>query len=140
MWSSKTLSARIASVIENIRLIPNKTTKVTPFEAHFGRKLNTELSNMLTKPSIKNLSYKKFKNKCSALTQEEMWRRDGSSEDELYIQYNTQSASPTHIDSDDSENQPLISNSPSKISPSEVHFSIGDKTTKIIYEKRNVAR
>ena len=75
-----------------------------------------------------------------ALTQEEMWRRDGSSEDELDIQYKTQSASPTHLDSDDSENQPLISKSPSKISPSEIHFSIGDKTTKIIYKKRNVAR
>ena len=148
MWSTETLSARIASIIENIRLIPNETTKVTPFEAHFGRKPNTELSNMLTKPSTKNLSYKQLKSKCldkkllrhDALTQEEMWRRDGSSEDELDIQYNTQSASPTHLDSDDSENQPLISKSPSKISPSELHFSIGDKTTKIIYNKRNVAR
>ena len=64
MWSSETLSAGIASIIENIRLIPNKTTKVTPFEAHFGRKPNTELSNMLTKPSIKNLSYKKLIGKC----------------------------------------------------------------------------
>ena len=132
MWSSETLSARIASIIENIRLIPNKTTKFTPFEAHFGRKPNTELSNMLSKPSIKNLSYKKLKNKCldkkllrhDALTQEEMWRRDGSSKDELDIQYNTQSAFPTHMDSDDSENQPLISKSPSKISPSEIHSSI----------------
>ena len=146
----ETLSARIASIIENIRLIPNKTTKVTPFEAHFGRKPNTELSNMLTKPSTKNISYKQLKSKCldkkllrhDALTQEEMWRRDGSSEDELDIQYNTQSASHTHthIDSDDSENQPLISKSPSKISPSELHFSIGDKTTKLLYNKRNVAR
>ena len=60
MSSTETLSARIASVIEKIRLIPNKTAKVNPFEAHFGRKPNTELSNMLTKPSIKNLSYKKL--------------------------------------------------------------------------------
>ena len=147
MWSSETLSARIASIIENIRLIPNKTTKVTPFEAHFGRKPNTELSNMITKPSIKNLSYKKLIDKCldkkllrhDALTQEELWRRDGSSENELDIQYNTQSTSPTPLDSDDSENQPLIYKSPSKITPSELHFSIGDKTTKIIYNKRNVA-
>ena len=148
MWSSETLSARIASIIENIRLIPNKTTKITPFEAHFGRKPNTELSNMLTKPSIKNLSYKKLIDKCldkkllrhDALTQEELWRRDGSSENELDIQYNTQSTSPTPLDSDDSENQPLIHKSPSKKTPSELHFSIGDKTTKIIYNKRNVAR
>ena len=103
---------------------------------------------MLTKPSIKNLSYKKLIDKCldkkllrhDALTQEELWRRDGSSENESDIQYNTQSTSPTPLDSDDSENQPLIYKSPSKITPSELHFSIGDKTTKIIYNKRNVAR
>ena len=151
MWSSETLNARIASVIENIRLIPNKTAKVTPFEAHFGRKPNTELSNMLTKPSNKNLSYKKLKSNCldkkllrhDSLTREEMWRRDGSSEDELDIQYNretTQSILLTQIDSDDSENQPLITKSPSKVTHSELHFSIGDKTKKIIYNKRNVAR
>ena len=63
MWSSETLSSRIASIIENIRLILNKTTKVTPFGAHFGRKPNTELSNVLTKPSTRNLSYKKLKSK-----------------------------------------------------------------------------
>ena len=44
--------------------------------------------------------------------------------DELDIQYNQQSVPLTQIDSDDSENQPLISKSPSKISPSELHFSI----------------
>ena len=72
-----------------------------------------------------------------------MWRRYGSSEEELDIQYNretTQSTPLTQIESDDSENQPLITKSPSKITPSELHFSIGDKTTKIIYNKRNVAR
>ena len=56
-----------------------------------------------------------------------MWRRDGSSEDELYIQCNretTQKIPLTQIDSDDSENQPLITKSASKIR----------------YNKRNVAR
>ena len=150
-WSSETLSSRLANIIENIRLIPNRTTKITPFEAHFGRKPNTALSNMLTKPSIKNLSYHKLKSRCldkrtlkhDVLSQEEMWRLDGKSEDELDIQYK-QDENPTsasqQIDSDDSENLPLIRSSPSKISPSEIHFSIGDKTTKIIYNKKNVAR
>ena len=54
-WSSETLSSRLTNIIENIRLIPSRTTKVTPFEAHFGRKPNTELSNMLTKPSSKKI-------------------------------------------------------------------------------------
>ena len=106
---------------------------------------------MLTKTSIKNLSYKKLKSKCldkkllrhDPLTQAEMWRRDGSSEDGLDIQYNretTQSIPLKQIDSDDSENQPLITKSPSKITPSELHFCIGDKTTKLIKNKRNIAR
>ena len=150
-WSSETLSSRLANIIENIRLIPNRTTKITPFEAHFGRNSNTALSNMLTKPSIKNLSYHKLKSRCldkrtlkhDVLSQEEMWRLDGKSEDELDIKYK-QDENPTsasqQIDSDDSENLPLSRSSPSKISPSEIQFSIGDKTTKIIYNKKNVAR
>ena len=70
-----------------------------------------------------------------------MCRLDGKYEDELDIQYkedeNPTSASQ-QIDSDDSENFPLSRSSPSKISSSEIHFSIGDKTTKIIYNKKNV--
>ena len=150
-WSSETLSSRLANIIENIRLIPNRTTKITPFEAHFGKKPNTALSNMLTKPTTKNLSYNKLKSRCldkqilrhDVLSQEETWRRDGYSEDELDIQYKQDESSTTHthpIDSDDSENVPLSRSSPRKISPSEIHFSIGDKTTKIIYNKKNVAR
>ena len=57
------------------------------------------------------------------LTQEEMWGRDGSSADELGIQYrrhNAPNTQPTQIDSDDSENVPLITKSPSKITHSEL--------------------
>ena len=97
---------------------------------------------MLTKPSIRNLSYKKLKSKCldkqllrhDALTQEETWRRDGSSEDELETQYKRDSPRnnpPTRFDSDDFENRPLVTKSPIIMS-SEMHFSIGDKTIKII--------
>ena len=101
-WSNETLSSRLANIIENIRLIPNKTKRTIPFEAHFGRKPNTELSNIVTKPSLGNLSYKKLKLHCldkrllrhDALTKEEMWRRDGTSEDELDIQYKSQSTNP----------------------------------------------
>ena len=150
-WSSETLSSRLANIIENIRLIPNRTTKITPFEAHFDRKPNAALSNMLTKPSTKNLSYHKLKSRCldkrtlkhDVLSQEEMWRLDGNSEDELDIQYK-QDENPTdstqQIDTDESENLPLSRSSPRKISPSEIHFSIGDKTTKIKYSKINVSR
>ena len=36
----ETLADKITHIIENIRLIPNKTTRITPFEAHFGRTAN----------------------------------------------------------------------------------------------------
>ena len=57
-WSNTTLANRIAHIIENIRLIPNTTTNTTPFEAHFGRKPNTEKSNITTKTSHNNLTHK----------------------------------------------------------------------------------
>ena len=41
-WSNTTLANRLTNIIENIRLIPNTTTKVSPFEAHFGRNSNTK--------------------------------------------------------------------------------------------------
>ena len=81
-WSQATLSERLANIIENIRLIPNATTQLSPFEAHFGRKANTKICNIVTKPSHKNLSYNKLRSNCldtkilkhDVLTNEEMWR------------------------------------------------------------------
>ena len=56
-WSNRTLANRLANITENIRLIPNSTSKTTPFEAHFGRKVKTENSSVTTKPSRHNLKY-----------------------------------------------------------------------------------
>ena len=39
-----------------------KTTKITPFEAHFGRPANTPLRNISTLPSSQNLTYEKIVN------------------------------------------------------------------------------
>ena len=174
-WSTVTLANRVANIIENIKLIPNSTTKITPFEAHFGRKPNTEISNITTKPPKHNLTYKNITNTCldkkilsqNALTMEEIWRRDGNSEDELDIRYRDNEAAPKPIettqatqpstsaqsnqlvdintDSDNSENVPLarnqsISTPTRKITPSEIHFTLGDKTTKYIKTRKNVAR
>ena len=148
-WTQTTLSQRVANIIENIRLIPNATTKTSPFEAHFGRKPNTEISNIITKPSHKNLTYKKLRSICldkkilkhDVLTNEEMWRYDGLSEDNLDIAYKEpENPTPISIDSDESDNMPLRPRSPRKITPSEIHFTIGDKTTKLVVNKRNVAK
>ena len=94
-WSNTTLANRLTNIIENIRLIPNTTTKRSPFEAHFGRKPNTEISNITTKAQHKNLTYKNLTKYCldkkllkqNALTMVEIWKRDGESEEDLDIRY-----------------------------------------------------
>ena len=171
-WSNTTLENRLANIIENIRLIPRTTTKMSPFEAHFGRKPNTELSNITTKASHRNLIYKNLTKYCldkqlhkqNALTMEEIWKRDGESEEDLDIRYRSDSdvegqqspappnttptgnqGQPQVISNDDSESVPLAlaprrQKSPRKIYPSEIHFTIGDKTTKFIKTRKNIAR
>ena len=85
-----------------VLIVKNKTNNI------MGRDLLSKLE--ITLNASKNTDKKLLRH--DALTQEELWRRDGSSENELDIQYNTQSTSPTPLDSDDSENQPLIYKSP----------------------------
>ena len=133
-WSNTTRANRLTNIIENIRLLPNTKTKISPFEAHFGRKANTEISKITTKTSHKNLTYKNVTKYCldkkllkqSALTMEDIWKRDGESEDDLDIRYRSGSDEegpqpspqnnpepsgnqdqPEVINSDDSENMPL---------------------------------
>ena len=60
LWSDADLAEIVKKIIENIKLIPDKTT-ITPFEAHLGRKQNTELSNIITEPSTSTLSYKQIR-------------------------------------------------------------------------------
>ena len=64
LWSSEDISTIIANIIQSLRLIPNRITKLAPSEAHFVRKPNTALSNIVTKPNKQNLSYKQIKNFC----------------------------------------------------------------------------
>ena len=47
LWSSDDITIMVLNKIPNIRLIPNRITKITPFEANFGRKPNTALSNIV---------------------------------------------------------------------------------------------
>ena len=60
IWSNTTIAEKISAIIESIKLIPNRVTKITPFEAHFGRPPNTEISNIVTKPNKNNLTYNKI--------------------------------------------------------------------------------
>ena len=45
------------SIVYQLRRCKQKTTNVTPFQAHFGRMPNTPLSNISTIPKSSNLSY-----------------------------------------------------------------------------------
>ena len=70
-----------------------------------------------------------------------MWRYGGLSQDNQDIAYK-EPENPTAIiiDSDKFNNMPLRPRSPRKITPSEIHFTIDDKTTKLVVNKRNVAK
>ena len=43
LWENTNIAEKISTIIESIRLIPNRVTKITRFEAHFRRPPNTEL-------------------------------------------------------------------------------------------------
>ena len=45
-------------IVHQLRICKQRTTKISSFEAHFGRKPNTPLSVIATKPNLMNLSYK----------------------------------------------------------------------------------
>ena len=53
-----TIKEAIKSIVYQLRICKQKTTNVTPFQAHFGRKPNTPLSNTSKIPSSSILSYK----------------------------------------------------------------------------------
>ena len=96
------LASDVAELIKTLRITPNATTKITPFEAHFGRKPNTPLSNIATSPKSSNLSWENIKLACldqklltkPALTAEAMWNRDANSEDDLDINYRQKQNEP----------------------------------------------
>ena len=55
-------SIAIKQIFSDLRLTKQKTTKITPFEAQFGRPANTPLKKISTVPSSLNLNYEKIIN------------------------------------------------------------------------------
>ena len=53
----------INSIIYQLRICRQKTFNRSLFEAHFGRKANTPLNNITTKPDPQSLTYKNILNK-----------------------------------------------------------------------------
>ena len=60
--NSFTIKAALKSIIYQLRICKHKTTKLSPFESHFGRKANTPLSNISTQPKSSDVSYEKILN------------------------------------------------------------------------------
>ena len=52
-----TIKEAIKSIVYQLRISKQKARNVTPFQAHFGRKANTPLSNISTMPKSSNLLY-----------------------------------------------------------------------------------
>ena len=57
------VKASINSISYQLRICRQKTNNISPLEARFGRKANTPLSNITTKPDQKSLTYKNILNK-----------------------------------------------------------------------------
>ena len=156
LWSSEDISTIVSNIIQNIRLISNRITKITPFEAHFGRKPNTALSYIVTKPNKQNLSQKQIKNFASdrkllkqpVLSPAAIWDMDQDSVPEVNIQYRETAKKHTRpgfniaSESDDSENASLLSptRTPGKITRSKLEITFGDKTSTVIYGRKQIAR
>ena len=156
LWSSEDISTIVSNIIQSIRLIPNRITKIRPFEKHFGRKPNAALSNIVTKPNQQNLSYKQIKNFASdrkllkqpVLSPAAIWDMDQDSEPELNIQYRETAKKQSRLgfniasESDNSENAPLLrpTRNPVKITPSKLEITFGDKTSMVIYGRNQIAR
>ena len=156
IWDNTIIAEKISEIIESIRLIPNRVTKIPPFQSHFGRPKNTELSNILTKPNTKSLSYNNIKSfyvdkrllQNPSLTPAAIWDRVTNSEINLDIQYkhddhtrqDTQSEDSQMSDTSELDNAPLLPSQKGTIIPSIFKFQIGDKTTIIDQTRHNLAR
>ena len=51
------LENSLKALIQRLRISKQKTIDITPFEAHFGRKCNTPISNITTESNSKNINY-----------------------------------------------------------------------------------
>ena len=63
-WSTNAIYVKHALkiIIHQSRICKQKTAKISPFDAHFGRKPNTPLSMISTKPKLSNLTYENIVN------------------------------------------------------------------------------
>ena len=90
------VKASINSIIYQLRIYRQKTINISPFGAHFGRKANTPLSNITTKPDPKSLTYKNILGKYlnletvrwDELITDDNWNNDERSDIEIEVNKN----------------------------------------------------
>ena len=58
------LASEVVEIIKILRITPPGVTKISPFEAHMGRKPNTPLSNLATTSSPTKLNWENAKHAC----------------------------------------------------------------------------
>ena len=60
--NSFNIKTALKSILYQLLICKYKTTKISPFESHFGRKANTPLSNISTPPNFSALCYGRILN------------------------------------------------------------------------------
>ena len=58
------VKSSLENIIQQLRLWKQRTTNVSPFEAHFGRKINTTISLLTSVPSNTDVSWDTVKKNC----------------------------------------------------------------------------
>ena len=51
----------LRQITQELRICRKKATKISPFEAHFGRCANTPITNITTKPKVKTYNGRMYK-------------------------------------------------------------------------------
>ena len=110
----------INSIIYQLRICRQETINISPFEAHFGRKAITPLSNITTKPDPKSLTYKNILNKYldletvrwEELISEENWDNEGRSDTEVELNRDRLSKDATKRKNEDPNNESRVISHP----------------------------
>ena len=90
------VKASINSKIYQLQICHQKTINISPFEAHFGRRANTPLSKITTKPDPKSVTYKNILKKYldlenirwDELITDDNWNNDERSDIEIEVNKN----------------------------------------------------
>ena len=109
----------IKIIIHQLRICKQKTTKILPFEVHFGQRPNIPLSVISSKPKLSNISYENIINHYlddDTVTPEDIlpydkWLNVYRSDNEVEIGMTraTRDPSKTEIESTDGESRFLLS-------------------------------